>query len=104
MNLVPCLFLLYTIVFCFLVSSCITGLDVQIVLLLLAIVAVPWMLFPKPFILKKRHTEVPLLPALFDDFLARKFVLFNETSIDCGYFIQRNFDTYTSTFSFISIR
>jgi hypothetical protein len=33
---------------------------VQIVLLLLAIIAVPWMLFPKPFILKKLHTEVPL--------------------------------------------
>ncbi|CAI0545368.1 unnamed protein product [Linum tenue] len=29
----------------------------QIVLLLLALVAVPWMLFPKPFILKKLHTE-----------------------------------------------
>ncbi|RWR76903.1 V-type proton ATPase subunit a1 [Cinnamomum micranthum f. kanehirae] len=29
----------------------------QIVLLLLAIVAVPWMLFPKPFILKKLHSE-----------------------------------------------
>ncbi|XP_026425382.1 V-type proton ATPase subunit a1-like [Papaver somniferum] len=29
----------------------------QIVLLLLAFVAVPWMLFPKPFILKKQHSE-----------------------------------------------
>uniref|UniRef100_A0A5B6ZEA0 V-type proton ATPase subunit a n=1 Tax=Davidia involucrata TaxID=16924 RepID=A0A5B6ZEA0_DAVIN len=29
----------------------------QIVLLLLALVAVPWMLFPKPFILKKQHKE-----------------------------------------------
>ncbi|KAK9126838.1 hypothetical protein Scep_015684 [Stephania cephalantha] len=29
----------------------------QILLLLLAIVAVPWMLFPKPFILKKNYTE-----------------------------------------------
>ncbi|XP_050209220.1 V-type proton ATPase subunit a1 [Mercurialis annua] len=29
----------------------------QIMLLLLAIVAVPWMLFPKPFILKKLNTE-----------------------------------------------
>ncbi|KAK3206101.1 hypothetical protein Dsin_020147 [Dipteronia sinensis] len=29
----------------------------QIILLLLAIVAVPWMLFPKPFILKKLNTE-----------------------------------------------
>ncbi|MBA0829969.1 hypothetical protein Goarm_014527, partial [Gossypium armourianum] len=29
----------------------------QIVLLLLAFVAVPWMLFPKPFILKKLHSE-----------------------------------------------
>ncbi|KAK0604404.1 hypothetical protein LWI29_015356 [Acer saccharum] len=29
----------------------------QIILLLLAMVAVPWMLFPKPFILKKLHTE-----------------------------------------------
>ncbi|GAB4859248.1 V-type proton ATPase subunit a1 [Ancistrocladus abbreviatus] len=29
----------------------------QILLLLLAVIAVPWMLFPKPFILKKLHTE-----------------------------------------------
>lgn len=29
----------------------------QVLLLLLAIVAVPWMLFPKPFILKKLHSE-----------------------------------------------
>ncbi|XP_062171833.1 V-type proton ATPase subunit a1 [Alnus glutinosa] len=29
----------------------------QIILLLLAIIAVPWMLFPKPFILKRLHTE-----------------------------------------------
>ncbi|KAK3009734.1 hypothetical protein RJ639_013076 [Escallonia herrerae] len=29
----------------------------QIVLLLLALVAVPWMLFPKPFLLKKQHLE-----------------------------------------------
>ncbi|KAL5716857.1 V-type proton ATPase subunit a1 [Ranunculus cassubicifolius] len=29
----------------------------QILLLLLAIVAVPWMLFPKPFILRKLHSE-----------------------------------------------
>ncbi|KAL1345405.1 hypothetical protein HN51_019155 [Arachis hypogaea] len=29
----------------------------QIVLLLLALIAAPWMLFPKPFILKKIHTE-----------------------------------------------
>ncbi|KAJ6804670.1 V-type proton ATPase subunit a1 [Iris pallida] len=29
----------------------------QIILLLLALVAVPWMLFPKPFILRKLHTE-----------------------------------------------
>ncbi|KAJ7947759.1 V-type proton ATPase subunit a [Quillaja saponaria] len=29
----------------------------QIMLLLLALIAVPWMLFPKPFILKKLHTE-----------------------------------------------
>ncbi|XP_058110088.1 V-type proton ATPase subunit a1 [Magnolia sinica] len=29
----------------------------QIVLLFLAIIAVPWMLFPKPFILKKLHSE-----------------------------------------------
>ncbi|KAK8475757.1 hypothetical protein V6N11_082680 [Hibiscus sabdariffa] len=29
----------------------------QIVLLVLALVAVPWMLFPKPFILKKLHSE-----------------------------------------------
>ncbi|KAA8543992.1 hypothetical protein F0562_021831 [Nyssa sinensis] len=29
----------------------------QVILLLLALVAVPWMLFPKPFILKKLHSE-----------------------------------------------
>ncbi|KAF9593764.1 hypothetical protein IFM89_025231 [Coptis chinensis] len=29
----------------------------QILLLVLALVAVPWMLFPKPFILRKRHSE-----------------------------------------------
>ncbi|KAK6938896.1 V-type ATPase, V0 complex, 116kDa subunit family [Dillenia turbinata] len=29
----------------------------QLVLLLLALVAVPWMLFPKPFLLKKQHEE-----------------------------------------------
>ncbi|GAA0163650.1 ATP synthase [Lithospermum erythrorhizon] len=29
----------------------------QVILLLCALVAVPWMLFPKPFILKRRHTE-----------------------------------------------
>ncbi|THG21910.1 hypothetical protein TEA_016607 [Camellia sinensis var. sinensis] len=29
----------------------------QIILLLLALVAVPWMLFPKPFLLKKQHEE-----------------------------------------------
>ncbi|XP_057490117.1 V-type proton ATPase subunit a3-like [Actinidia eriantha] len=29
----------------------------QVVLLLLALVAVPWMLFPKPFLLKKQHQE-----------------------------------------------
>uniref|UniRef100_A0A7N0UKU1 V-type proton ATPase subunit a n=1 Tax=Kalanchoe fedtschenkoi TaxID=63787 RepID=A0A7N0UKU1_KALFE len=30
----------------------------QIVLLLMALVAVPWMLFPKPFILKRLHQEI----------------------------------------------
>lgn len=30
---------------------------VQVILLLFAIVAVPWMLFPKPFILKRQYTE-----------------------------------------------
>ncbi|KAK4804558.1 hypothetical protein SAY86_004375 [Trapa natans] len=29
----------------------------QVILLLLAVVAVPWMLFPKPFLLKKQHEE-----------------------------------------------
>ncbi|XP_022756075.1 V-type proton ATPase subunit a1-like isoform X4 [Durio zibethinus] len=36
----------------------------QIVLLLLALVAVPWMLFPKPFILKKLHSEVAPMACL----------------------------------------
>ncbi|AQK99557.1 V-type proton ATPase subunit a1 [Zea mays] len=31
--------------------------ELQILLLLLALIAVPWMLFPKPFILKKLHKE-----------------------------------------------
>ncbi|XP_041021408.1 V-type proton ATPase subunit a3-like [Juglans microcarpa x Juglans regia] len=31
--------------------------SLQLVLLLLALVAVPWMLFPKPFLLKKQHQE-----------------------------------------------
>lgn len=31
--------------------------ELQMLLLLLALVAVPWMLFPKPFILKKLHKE-----------------------------------------------
>ncbi|KAA8536061.1 hypothetical protein F0562_028539 [Nyssa sinensis] len=30
---------------------------VQLVLLLLALVAIPWMLFPKPFLLKKQHQD-----------------------------------------------
>ncbi|XP_011089859.1 V-type proton ATPase subunit a1 isoform X3 [Sesamum indicum] len=30
----------------------------QVILLLLAVIAVPWMLFPKPFILKRLHTEI----------------------------------------------
>lgn len=33
----------------------------QILLLLLALIAVPWMLFPKPFILKRLHIEVNYL-------------------------------------------
>jgi len=32
----------------------------QLVLLALALIAVPWMLFPKPFLLKKQHEEVCL--------------------------------------------
>ncbi|GAV71361.1 V_ATPase_I domain-containing protein [Cephalotus follicularis] len=31
--------------------------SLQIILLILALIAVPWMLFPKPFILKKLHSE-----------------------------------------------
>ena len=30
-------------------------LSLQVLLLLVALVAVPWMLIPKPYILKKRH-------------------------------------------------
>ncbi|XP_041989503.1 V-type proton ATPase subunit a1-like isoform X2 [Salvia splendens] len=30
----------------------------QVILLLVAVIAVPWMLFPKPFILKRLHTEL----------------------------------------------
>ncbi|XP_061354944.1 V-type proton ATPase subunit a1-like isoform X1 [Gastrolobium bilobum] len=45
----------------------------QIVLLLLAIVAVPWMLFPKPFILKKLHTE---------RFQGRSYGILNSSEMD----------------------
>ncbi|KAL3616405.1 V-type proton ATPase subunit a1 [Castilleja foliolosa] len=31
--------------------------ELQVILLLVALIAVPWMLFPKPFILKRIHTE-----------------------------------------------
>lgn len=37
------------------------GETLQILLLLLALIAVPWMLFPKPFILKRLHIEVHYL-------------------------------------------
>ena len=33
------------------------GVHMQIVLLLLAIVAIPWMLVPKPYLLRKRHQK-----------------------------------------------
>lgn len=39
--------------------------NLQIVLLLLAFIAVPWMLFPKPFALRKIHMEVRLSQQLF---------------------------------------
>ncbi|KAE9587940.1 putative V-type ATPase, V0 complex, 116kDa subunit family [Lupinus albus] len=45
----------------------------QIVLLLLALIAVPWMLFPKPFILKKLYTE---------RFQGRSYGLLNNSEID----------------------
>ncbi|WVZ01560.1 hypothetical protein V8G54_027629 [Vigna mungo] len=45
----------------------------QIVLLLLAVIAVPWMLFPKPFILKKLHTE---------RFQGRSYGLLNTSEVD----------------------
>ncbi|KAL9322803.1 hypothetical protein ACSQ67_010856 [Phaseolus vulgaris] len=45
----------------------------QIVLLLLAVIAVPWMLFPKPFILKKLHTE---------RFQGRNYGLLNTSEVD----------------------
>ncbi|XP_057955951.1 V-type proton ATPase subunit a1 isoform X2 [Malania oleifera] len=45
----------------------------QILLLLLALVAVPWMLFPKPFILKKLHSE---------RFQGRSYGILRNTEID----------------------
>ncbi|CAL0324224.1 unnamed protein product [Lupinus luteus] len=45
----------------------------QIVLLLLALIAVPWMLFPKPFILKKLYTE---------RFQGRSYGLLNNSEMD----------------------
>ncbi|CAI8592504.1 unnamed protein product [Vicia faba] len=45
----------------------------QIVLLLLAVIAVPWMLFPKPFILKKLHTE---------RFQGRSYGILNSSEMD----------------------
>ncbi|KAG4948194.1 hypothetical protein JHK86_041433 [Glycine max] len=45
----------------------------QIVLLLLAVIAVPWMLFPKPFILKKLHTE---------RFQGRSYGILNTSEVD----------------------
>jgi len=38
----------------------------QLVLLLLAVVSVPWMLVPKPFILKKQHEAVCLLSLVLE--------------------------------------
>lgn len=51
------------------------ALFLQIILLLLALIAVPWMLFPKPFILKKLHTEV-----LWCNLLRLQFWIFKKTS------------------------
>lgn len=47
----------------------------QLMLLLLALVAVPWMLFPKPFLLKKQHQEVRYLNINFQfiSFVLRAF-------------------------------
>ncbi|TKY48490.1 V-type proton ATPase subunit a1 [Spatholobus suberectus] len=45
----------------------------QIVLLLLAVIAVPWMLFPKPFILKKLYTE---------RFQGRSYGILNTSEVD----------------------
>ena len=51
--LIHLLLLLNMYIFCH-IDAC----HLQILLLLLAVIAVPWMLFPKPFILKKLQTEV----------------------------------------------
>ncbi|GAB4825392.1 V-type proton ATPase subunit a1 [Ancistrocladus abbreviatus] len=47
----------------------------QILLLLLAVIAVPWMLFPKPFILKKLHIE---------RFQGRTYGVLRSSEIDVG--------------------
>lgn len=50
--------------FSYFTSFWVTVHHMQVVLLLLSVIAVPWMLFPKPFMLKKLHNEVPLLPPI----------------------------------------
>lgn len=42
--------------------------------MLIAIIAVPWMLFPKPFILKRLHTEVFFLLSVSVPFLQTAFL------------------------------
>lgn len=63
----------------------------QIVLLLLAFVAVPWMLVPKPFLLKKQHQEVCLVT--FPYHKTAYFVsCFSFPLLFCSQLVSKNFE------------
>lgn len=59
----------------------------QIILLFAALVAVPWMLFPKPFILKKLHSEVLCVYGFSTNWISflKIFFVCNFASWICGY-------------------
>lgn len=71
----------------------------QVILLLLAVIAVPWMLFPKPFILKKLHTEVSI--AFYLSCLSF-FDRCNNTVPLCWKNINLSFFTFLDSISFLS--
>lgn len=77
-----CVFLILFFAYCF-----------QIVLLLLALVAVPWMLLPKPFLLKRQHEQVCFW-ILFLALVVCVYVYLAGWGIPC--YIWRGFDTHVS--------